>query len=75
MIPDLLKKVLGEGYRTTCFGLAVLALLGGSMIAPQYGIEFDFTKLCIAILAVAGIFQADAASVLNVRKFLDEAKK
>jgi hypothetical protein len=75
MIPNLLKRLLGEGYRTTLFGLSTLGLLAASMIAPRYEIEFDFTKLCIAILAVAGIFQADAAQILNVRRFLDEAKK
>jgi hypothetical protein len=75
MIPHILEKFLGPNYRTTLFGLTTLGLLGASVAAPHYGVELDFTRLCIGILALAAIFQADAAQVLNVRKFLEEAKK
>lgn len=75
MIPTLLERLLGKNYRTTCFGISTLILLGASVLGPRYGIEVDFTRLCIGILALSAIYQADASTVLNVRKFLEEAKR
>ena len=75
MIPSLLSKIFGESYRTTLFGLGGCASVLAAVIAPKYGIQVDFLYVAIFIVSLGQVFGADAASILNVRKFLDEAKK
>jgi hypothetical protein len=75
MIPAILEKLLGKSYRTTLFGLSGLACIIAAVVAPKYGIQVDFIYVAVAILCLGQIYGADAATILNVRKFLDEAKK
>ncbi len=75
MIPNLLRVFLGESWRTTCFGLSGLVCVIGAVIAPKWGLQVDFLYVAVAVLCLGQIFGADASAILNVRKYLDEAKK
>jgi hypothetical protein len=75
MIPALLERLFGDSYRTTLFGIGGCSSVVAAVIAPKWGIQVDFLYVAIFIVSLGQVFGADAASILNVRKFLDEAKK